>query len=57
MGQNFDDHSDFQKIPGMPILLQHSVSCSMLAGTLNCMMKKTTEMLEFTPEIILISEV
>jgi hypothetical protein len=25
MGQNFDDYSDFQKIPGMPILLQHSV--------------------------------
>ena len=26
MGQNFDDYPDFQKIPGMPILLQHSVS-------------------------------
>jgi hypothetical protein len=25
MGKNFDDYSDFQKIPGMPILLQHSV--------------------------------
>ena len=25
MGQNFDDYPDFQKIPGMPILLQHSV--------------------------------
>jgi hypothetical protein len=25
MCQNFDDYSDFQKIPGMPILLQHSV--------------------------------
>ena len=25
MGQNFDDYSDLQKIPGMPILLQHSV--------------------------------
>jgi hypothetical protein len=25
MGRNFDDYSDFQKIPGMPILLQHSV--------------------------------
>jgi hypothetical protein len=25
MDQNFDDYSDFQKIPGMPILLQHSV--------------------------------
>ena len=29
MGQNFDDYSDFQKIPGMPILLQHSVTVSM----------------------------
>ena len=26
MGQIFDDYPDFQKIPGMPILLQHSVS-------------------------------
>ena len=25
MGQNVDDYPDFQKIPGMPILLQHSV--------------------------------
>ena len=25
MGQNFDDYSDYQQIPGMPILLQHSV--------------------------------
>ena len=25
MGQNFDDYPGFQKIPGMPILLQHSV--------------------------------
>jgi hypothetical protein len=25
MGQNFDYYSDFQKIPVMPILLQHSV--------------------------------
>jgi hypothetical protein len=25
MGQNFDDYPDFQKIPGMPLLLQHSV--------------------------------
>ena len=25
MGQNFDDYSGFQQIPGMPILLQHSV--------------------------------
>jgi hypothetical protein len=25
MGQNLDDYPDFQKIPGMPILLQHSV--------------------------------
>jgi hypothetical protein len=25
MGQNFDDYPEFQKIPGMPILLQHSV--------------------------------
>ena len=35
------------------------LSCSFVpnAGTLNCMMKKNTEMLEFTPEIILISEV
>ena len=24
MGQNLDDHPGFQKIPGMPILLQHS---------------------------------
>ena len=23
MGQNFDDYSGFQQIPGMPILLQH----------------------------------
>ena len=25
MGQNFDDYPGFQKIPGMPILLQQSV--------------------------------
>ena len=25
MGQNFDDYPGFQQIPGMPILLQHSV--------------------------------
>ena len=25
MGWNFDDYSGFQQIPGMPILLQHSV--------------------------------
>jgi hypothetical protein len=25
MGQNFDDDSGFHQIPGMPILLQHSV--------------------------------
>ena len=39
--------------------LWFDLSCSFVpnAGTLNCMLKKTTEMLEFTPEIILISEV
>jgi hypothetical protein len=26
MGQNFDDYPVFQQIPGMPILLQQSVS-------------------------------
>jgi hypothetical protein len=25
MGQNLDDYPGFQKTPGMPILLQHSV--------------------------------
>ena len=33
MGQNFDDYSGFQQIPGISILLQHSV-CSFLAKNL-----------------------
>jgi hypothetical protein len=33
MGQNFDDYPDFQKISGMPILLQHSVHNSMALMT------------------------
>ena len=32
MGQNFDDYPDFQKIPGMPILLQHSVGLDVLSN-------------------------
>ena len=30
MGQDFDDYSGFQQIPGMPILLQQSVASQRL---------------------------
>ena len=30
IGQNFDDYSGFQQIPGMPILLQQSVCTSFI---------------------------
>ena len=33
MGQHFDDYSGFQQIPGMPILLQQSVSCKFCSTT------------------------
>jgi hypothetical protein len=40
MGQSFDDYSVLQQIPGMPILLQHSVLCRFLVQTLQFKKKK-----------------
>ena len=34
-GQNFDDYPGFQQTPGMPILLQHSVSHRLSAWKIN----------------------
>ena len=42
MGQHFDDYSDFQKIPGMPILLQHSVG-GIAETTFSIFMHKSIE--------------
>ena len=59
--KNKPGHTNFPTNWNDMTFLWFDLSCSTVhvpnAGTLNCMMKKNTEMLEFTPEIILISEV